>query len=159
MKFSNSVLLGSLLTIMTLSSATAEDTTTRLEIINPPQLWDPAPFGFSHAVIASDGSKVAYLAGQGADTGIGTFSASMEEQIIQAFANLHLTIRSVGAKPSQVAKITTYLVGYDQSMLEPLAKEVKRIFGSHLPAQTLVPVPRLAIDGMLFEVEAIVILD
>jgi hypothetical protein len=28
-----------------------------------------------------------------------------------------------------------------------------------LPAQTLVPVPKLAIDPMLFEVEAIVVLD
>jgi len=28
-----------------------------------------------------------------------------------------------------------------------------------LPAQTLVPVPKLAIDPMLFEVEAVVVLD
>ena len=36
---------------------------------------------------------------------------------------------------------------------------VKAAFGDHLPAQTLVPVPKLAIDPMLFEVEAVVILD
>jgi enamine deaminase RidA (YjgF/YER057c/UK114 family) len=33
------------------------------------------------------------------------------------------------------------------------------MFGKTLPAQTLVPVPRLAVDGMLFEVEAVVVLD
>jgi enamine deaminase RidA (YjgF/YER057c/UK114 family) len=32
------------------------------------------------------------------------------------------------------------------------------MFGAKLPAQTLVPVPKLAIDPMLFEVEAVVLL-
>ncbi len=33
------------------------------------------------------------------------------------------------------------------------------MFGGTLPAQALVPVPRLAVDPMLFEVEAIVMLN
>jgi enamine deaminase RidA (YjgF/YER057c/UK114 family) len=33
------------------------------------------------------------------------------------------------------------------------------MFGNKLPAQTLVPVPKLAIDSMLFEVEAVALLD
>lgn len=45
------------------------------------------------------------------------------------------------------------------SKLEPLTRTVKAMFGDTLPAQTLVPVPKLAIDPMLFEVEAIVVLD
>ena len=36
---------------------------------------------------------------------------------------------------------------------------VTRMFGTSLPAQTLVPVPRLAIEPMLFEVEAVGMLD
>lgn len=154
-----SALSGSLLTVVTLASAIASETTVKLEVVNPPQLWNPVPAGFSHAVVATGGGRVAYLAGQGANNGSGKFSKSMEQQIIQAFANLEVAIASVGGKPSQVTKINTYLVGYDQAMLQFLAKEVARTFGSHLPAQTLVPVPRLALDGMLFEVDAIVILD
>lgn len=32
-------------------------------------------------------------------------------------------------------------------------------FGGALPARTLVPVPRPALDGMLFEVDAVAVLD
>ena len=45
------------------------------------------------------------------------------------------------------------------SKLEVLTRSVKEMFGEALPAQTLVPVPKLAIDPMLFEVEAVVVLD
>ena len=45
------------------------------------------------------------------------------------------------------------------SKLEVLTRNVKEMFGEALPAQTLVPVPKLAIDPMLFEVEAVVILE
>ncbi len=45
------------------------------------------------------------------------------------------------------------------SKLEVLTRNVKKMFGAALPAQPLVPVPKLAIDPMLFEVEAIVILE
>ena len=40
-----------------------------------------------------------------------------------------------------------------------LTENVRAMFGDRLPAQTLVSGPRLAIDPMLFEVEAIVVLE
>lgn len=44
------------------------------------------------------------------------------------------------------------------SKLPVLTEAVKAMFGQALPAQTLVPVPKLATDPMLFEVEAVVVL-
>lgn len=61
--------------------------------------------------------------------------------------------------PNQVAKLTVLVVDHDMSKLGVLTENVRAMFGNRLPAQTLVPVPRLAIDPMLFEVEAIVVLE
>ena len=81
------------------------------------------------------------------------------EQVRQAYANLRIVLDAVGAKPHQVMRVTTYVVDYHQSLLGVLTHNAQTTFGAALPAQTLVPVPRLALDGMLFEVDAIVVLD
>ena len=134
-------------------------TPVELTIVNPDGLYDPAPNGYSHAIVARGGSRIAYIAGQGGEFQDGSLPPTMGEQIKQAFVNLKIALDSVGAEPNQVARIGTYLVDYNQSMLEPLTAECLEFFGSALPAQTLVPVPRLALDGMLFEIEAEAILE
>lgn len=40
-----------------------------------------------------------------------------------------------------------------------MTSNVIKAFGKALPVQSLVPVPRLAIDGMLFEVDAVEVTD
>lgn len=131
----------------------------KLKIVNPNGLYDPAPNGYSHTVIACGGSRVAYFAGQGGEFEDGTLPDTMEAQITQAFANLKIALDAVGATPDRVTRIGTFLVDYDQSMLGHLSATCLKFFGTTLPTQTLVPVPRLALDGMLFEVEATAILD
>ncbi|WP_193367023.1 RidA family protein [Pelagibius marinus] len=128
-------------------------------IVNPPELYDPAPNGYSHAVVATGGSRIAYIAGQGGEDKDGALSPRFADQVEQAYANLRRALDAVGAKPGQVTKITTYVVDYDPSKLGVMTEAVKRTFGAALPAQTLVPVPRLALDGMLFEVDAVAVLD
>nr|WP_267901810.1 Rid family hydrolase [Sinorhizobium meliloti] len=66
---------------------------------------------------------------------------------------------ALGARPDQVAKLTVFVVDHDMSKLEVLTRNVKEMFGAALPAQTLIPVPKLAIDPMLFEVDAVVMLE
>lgn len=131
----------------------------RTTIVNPETLYDPAPNGYSHAVIAEGGSRIAYIAGQGGERQDGTLPPEFAEQVAQAYRNLRSALDAVGAQPGQVTKITTYVVGYEQAMLETMTAQVKKTFGEALPAQTLVPVPRLALDGMLFEIDAVAVLD
>ncbi|WP_340678191.1 Rid family hydrolase [Paraglaciecola sp.] len=130
-----------------------------LKIVNPTELYDPVPNGYSHAVVAKGGGRIAYIAGQGGEDKSGALSTKFSEQVKQAYQNMLITLQAMDAKPNQVTKITTYVVDYNPSLLEEMTKQVKMMFGDALPAQTLVPVPRLALDGMLFEVDAIVILD
>lgn len=144
---------------VTVMHPTARASDVSLTIVNPTGLYDPAPNGYSHAVVAEGGTRIAYLAGQGGEDGNGALSPRFADQVKQAFANLATALDAVGARPDQVTKITTYVVGYDQTMLATMTQHVRQMFGDALPAQTLVPVPRLALDGMLFEVDAIAVLE
>jgi enamine deaminase RidA (YjgF/YER057c/UK114 family) len=125
-------------------------------IINPDGLFDPAPYGFSHVV--KTGALV-FIAGQGGELASGGYAVGYEAQVRQAFHNLRVALHAAGAEPRHVVKITTLIVDHDEGKLGALAEAVRDLFGTHLPAQTLVPVPRLALDAMLFEVEAIAVID
>jgi len=140
-------------------NAAAQESNVELTIVNPAGLYNPAPNGYSHAVVAAGGTRIAYIAGQGGEDQTGALSPQFADQVAQAYANLRAALSAVGAKPQQVTKITTYVVDYDPSMLDVMTRHVKAMFGGALPAQTLVPVPRLALDGMLFEVDAVAVLD
>ena len=141
------------------ATRTTASESAKLEIINPPQLGDPTPNGYSTAVIVPAGGQLAYISGQGGFDATGALSPDFATQVKQAYANLRTALDGIGASPDQVAKLTVYVVDHDMSKLGVLTQNVTEMFGATLPAQTLVPVPKLAIDPMLFEVEAVVLLD
>lgn len=141
------------------TATTANENDLKLTIVNPQNLFDPTPNGYSTAVIVPGGAKVAYISGQGGQDSTGALSPDFAVQVKQAYANLRTALDALGAKPDQVAKLTVFVVDHDMSKLGVLTQNVKEMFGEALPAQTLVPVPKLAIDPMLFEVEAVVVLD
>ncbi|TCN31370.1 enamine deaminase RidA (YjgF/YER057c/UK114 family) [Sinorhizobium americanum] len=141
------------------AATTATEKDLKLTIINPPNLYDPTPNGYSTAVIVPRETRVAYISGQGGQDSTGALSPDFAVQVKQAYANLRAALDALGARPDQVAKLTVFVVDHDMSKLEVLTRNVKDMFGNTLPAQTLIPVPKLAIDPMLFEVEAVVVLD
>jgi enamine deaminase RidA (YjgF/YER057c/UK114 family) len=58
-----------------------------------------------------------------------------------------------------VVKLTVLIVDHSEQRLGILGEELARLFGEQLkPTCTLIPVPRLALDGMLFEIDAVVAL-
>lgn len=141
------------------NAATANENELKLTIVNPKNLYDPTPNGYSTAVIVPREGRVAYISGQGGQDSTGALSPDFAVQVKQAYANLNAALHALGARPDQVAKLTIFVVDHDMSKLEVLTRNVKQMFGAALPAQTLIPVPKLAIDPMLFEVEAVVLLD
>ena len=147
------------MTISVPTAAAANEDDLKLTIVNPKNLYDPSPNGYSTAVIMPRGARLAYISGQGGQDGTGALSPDFAVQVKQAYANLRTALDALGAKPDQVAKLTVFVVDHDMSKLEVLTSNVKDMFGASLPAQTLIPVPKLAIDPMLFEVEAVVVLE
>ncbi len=147
------------MTISVPTAATANEDDLKLTIVNPKNLYDPSPNGYSTAVIMPRQGRLAYISGQGGQDSTGALSPDFAIQVKQAYANLRTALDALGAKPDQVAKLTVFVVDHDMSKLEVLTRNVKDMFGEALPAQTLIPVPKLAIDPMLFEVEAVVVLE
>lgn len=149
------LLMGGVLFMGLSTGANASD----LAIVNPPRLGDPTSKGYSTAVIIPAGKRIAFVSGQGGFDGKGELSPDFATQVKQAYVNLGIALEGIGAKPNQVVKLTVFVVNHDMSKLGVLTQSVVEMFGQRLPAQTLLSVPKLAIDPMLFEVEAVVALD
>jgi len=128
-------------------------------LTNPAGLYDPAPNGYSHVAELQPGARLAFIAGQGGENEKGELSADFREQVRQAFNNLSIALDAVGATTGDVAKLTVLIVDHSEEKLHIFGEELSRAFGPAMkPTCTLIPVPRLALDGMLFEVEAIAVL-
>ncbi|WP_217476281.1 RidA family protein [Stutzerimonas stutzeri] len=132
---------------------------TKPTLLNPPGLYDPAPNGYSHIAMVPAGTRLAFIAGQGGETADGRLSSDFREQVRQAMANLLIAIEAAGGQTSQVAKLTVLIVDHSEQRLGILGEELARAFGAQMkPVCTLIPVPRLALDGMLFEIDAVLVL-
>ncbi len=128
-----------------------------LERISPEGLHEAR--GYTH-VVKTGGGRLAFVAGQvGVDAEGKLAGDDLESQARQAFANLRGALDALGAAPSDVAKITTFVVNYSPDARAALAAARGDFFGSDLPASTLVGIQALASPALLFEVEAIVVLD
>lgn len=126
-----------------------------LKLVNPPTLYDATRNGYSHIAVTPPRTRTVYISGQfGSDLQGNLVSDDFEKQLVQAFKNLRFALQAVGAQPKDVAKTTILIVDYNQSKLIPLGREISNFWGYKPPANTLIPVPRLALDGMLFEIDA-----
>lgn len=56
---------------------------------------------------------------------------------------------------SSVVKVTTLVVDHDAEKLKIIIEEFQKMWpDKQFPVNTLIPVPKLALDGMLVEIEA-----
>ena len=81
------------------AAATAQPSNVKLTIVNPDGLYDPAPNGYSHAVVVTGGRRIVMVAGQGGEDADGKLSPRFADQVQQAYANLRRVLDAVGAKP------------------------------------------------------------
>ena len=123
---------------------------------NPAALFDPTPYGFSHVAVVPTGSKIIYVAGQGGEEDTtGTLSTSFRRQVQYVLRNIQTALASQGAGMESVVKVTTLVVDLNTEKLGIIIEEFKRIWpDKKFPVNTLIPVPKLALEGMLVEIDA-----
>jgi 2-iminobutanoate/2-iminopropanoate deaminase len=74
-------------------------------------------------------------------------------QARQVFANMRRVLAAAGAEPTDVVKVTIYLLDVDdRPLINPVRQE---FFGRARPVSTLVEVSRLAVPGARLEIEAV----
>ncbi|HMA16078.1 MAG: RidA family protein [Bacteroidota bacterium] len=137
----------------------AQERRPAFTLANPAGLYDPAPNGYSHVAALAPGARLLVFAGQGGEDATGRRPADFHLQVRQALANVLTALASVGAEGRDIVKLTVLVVDHSEERLHVFGEELDRALGPDTmkPACTLIPVPRLALDGMLFEAEALAV--
>lgn len=127
---------------------------SEIQLINPEGLYDPTPNAYTHIAVVPAGHTLVYISGQGGENSQGELTDDFHVQLKQAFKNLETALTSLGLTFSHVIKQTTLIVNHDESKLSILREESLKLWTDQkFPVNTLIPVPRLALDGMLVEIE------
>ncbi len=122
--------------------------------LNPPGLRPPIADGSSQIGVAGPYERIALLAGQSGHDRQGKLSASFADQFAQALDNVAVALAHLGSCTEDVMRLQILIADYREETPSEVGRQLKARWPVLGPAITLIPVPRLAVDGMLVEVEA-----
>lgn len=131
----------------------------RFAIVNPEELG--APRGFSHGLLAQQGGRTLFIAGQTARDASGRVAeADFATQFDRALANVLAVLRQAGGQPEDVGRLTIYVtdMGRYRASRERLGEVYRRRMGKHYPAMALLEVTSLVDPEALVEIEATAVL-
>jgi enamine deaminase RidA (YjgF/YER057c/UK114 family) len=112
-----------------------------------------APLGrYVHQIEVTGESRILFLAGQIGMAPDGTVPPDPVEQLGLALENIIANLTAAGFEPTDLVKITTYVVGE----MDPAGRraQLDRVLGTHIPTSTLVFVAGLASPDYKVEVDA-----
>ncbi len=129
--------------------------------LNPPSLHPPAG-QYSHVAVAS-GNRFAFIAGQVAldQSGQLVGSGDVAAQTRQALANLANLCEELGATPSDIVELRTFVVGSESldGFRSARTEAFSELFpNGAYPPNTLLVVSGLASDEFKIEISAVVAL-
>ncbi|UTX49844.1 RidA family protein [Chryseobacterium sp. MA9] len=129
------------------------------QLINPTELFNPGPYGFSHSISVDSSFQMCFISGQSGGVGENHVLADdFKTQVQEALKNLKIVLQSHFMTVENIVKITLLIVDHNQEKLEIWTEEAKKVWKeSFLPTSTLIPVSQLALPGMLFEIDAIAV--
>ncbi len=113
-----------------------------------------APLGlYSHTVVVPAGTELLFISGQVGVRPDGTTPADIAGQADQVFANIVALLKSHGLAPTDIIKLTTFMVaGHDGDAVRAARR---KYLGEHRPASTAVFVSQLVDPAWFVEVEAV----
>ena len=115
-------------------------------------MLDGQPEPVSHYCHLTKAGNLVWVSGTVGVAADGSVPADVVEQFEIAVANLDACLKSVGAGPEHVVKVTVYLTDVaDRRKINPIRQ---RYFGTHRPASTLVEVSALVLASLKVEIEA-----
>ena len=111
--------------------------------------------GYSEVVVVETcDSKTLYISGQIAD------GPDLESQMRTAITKLQDLLGKFDASPRDIVKMNTYIVDYDENLLDVFRNVRKELLGDEeMPASTLVGVQSLAKKEWLIEIEAVAVIE
>ena len=125
------------------------------QIINPETLYNPQAFAYSHVVEIRNFQRILHIAGQGGENQAGELSHDFSEQVAQAFHNLERALNHLKASINNIAMLRLLIVDHNTTKHNVVIKVMQALWPEqNFPACTLIPVTRLALLNMQFEVEA-----
>lgn len=120
------------------------------------------PPGSSHAT-AARGNLIVHIAGQvGSDESGAVVTGGLAAQTERALGNVVLALEAAGASVDDLVKLTAYVVDWQPSMFDELARGINARRAQHPGpdvAQTLIGVRSLFTPDMLIEIEAVAVVD
>lgn len=129
------------------------------EFINPKGHLNSIPRGYSHVVKVKNPGTFIYVAGQGPVNEklelIGP--GDIEAQARATFQNIKRNLETAGAGFADVVKMTVYLLDVKNHQWPVRNVRAEFIDTENPPVSTMVQVSRLAIDGMLIEVDVVAV--
>jgi 2-iminobutanoate/2-iminopropanoate deaminase len=123
-----------------------------LRFDNPTSVHSPLGL-YSHTVTVPEGTELLFISGQVGVRPDGSTPSTIAQQADQVFCNIVALLQSHGLGPTDIVKLTTFMVfGQDGDAVR--AARLKHL-GSHRPASTAVFVPALVDPAWYVEVEAV----
>ena len=129
--------------------------------LNPPDLFDSTPYGFSQIVKVSGGTTV-YFSGQVGWDEHETLAggSDLASQTRGAFENLRKAVRAAGAEMRDVVSLRIYIVNYRREEGGTISACLREFFPPDaLPVTTWIGVQALARPELLIEIEAVAVVE
>jgi enamine deaminase RidA (YjgF/YER057c/UK114 family) len=130
------------------------------EFINPKGALSSVPRGYSHVAKIKDPGTFVYVAGQGPVNEklelVGP--GDIEAQARATFQNIKRNLEAAGATFNDVVKMNVFVTDIKNHQWPVRNVRAEFINKENPPVSAMVEVPRLAVDGMMIEVEVVALL-